>query len=159
VFDSRVPVNSLIPVVTDLGQDADRVLTSLDHEYIECFGGLCEGLHFVRSDHLMQELHQVVPIQSTVSRLLQVLDEPNLLPFVTASFARFTQNEDVSTMKEQLVRRYKNAALASIAKAVEALHKASEEVYFRMNKQFYDRFIDRVGIPGAMIMSTSTSPL
>ena len=60
VYGARVRLEDLLQVAR-FPADPDETLRSLKDEYLVYENGECEGLHVVRSQHLVRELHGVVP--------------------------------------------------------------------------------------------------
>ena len=155
MYGARVSITSLLQHV-GFERDPDSTLKSLEREYIVCVDGECEGLHFVRSEHLVRILHTIVPVQHTVMRLLKVLDSTNLVALVASTFADrgLKGNELLPT----LVERCRSTLLSVVNAIIEALFLADEAVYVQANKQVFDEAVDQLGASSLLLLTGLTLP-
>jgi hypothetical protein len=155
VYGARVGIKSLLEGVT-FRQDPNSTLKALEREYIECQDGQCEGLHFVRSNHLVNELHTVLPLEHTVKRLLELLDHTNMAALVSSAFSdQSIRHDDLLTT---LVARCRRASLTLVNAVVEGLFVASETLYFRAHEHLFDAAVEEAGPSSLMTLTSSTLP-
>jgi hypothetical protein len=155
VYDARVRVDSLL-ISIRFQQDPQLTLQSLEHEYITCTNGECEGLHLVRSEHLLRALHDPLPITFTVSRLMGLLDHSNLVPFVSSTFS--DSHLEHARLVQVLLERCRDIPLAIVNQVIEALFFASEVAYFQAHKHLFDAAIEQIGLSSVMMLIGSSVP-
>src|SRR5579884_30698 len=155
MYGARVNIASLLQYV-DFQRDPDSTLQSLEREYILCREGECEGLHFVRSEHLVRVLHTIVPVQYSVIRLLKVLDSTNIIALVTSAFADpgLKGNE----LLPALIERCQAAPPSFVNAIIEALFLASETTYVRTNKHIFDAAVEQLGAWSLTLLTALTLP-
>ena len=155
MYGARVSIASLLQHV-DFQQDPDRTLKALEREYIICADDVCEGLHFVRSMHLVHALHTILPVQHTVLRLLKILDAQNLIALVASVFAdtELKGNE----LLPALVERCRAAPLSVVNAIFEALFLADETAYVQAHKQVFDAAAEQLGAWSLPLLTALTLP-
>jgi Cap4 dsDNA endonuclease len=154
-YEAKLTVQNIVNFVNFEG-DPNFTLESLKNEYLLYFGEYCEGLHFVRSQHLVEILHSINSIEETMKELIQILDDKNLSQFVASAFS----NPEVKheELLEVLFERCKNESLETVAKIVEGLFTASERVYFIENKHLFDKAKEQIGSSGVYFLAMGTMP-
>ncbi len=155
MYGARVSIESLLQHV-DFQQDPDRTLKALEREYIICTDGMCEGLHFVRSEHLVRALHTILPVQHTVLRLLKVLDAQNLVALVASAFA--DTGLEGNDLLPALVERCRAAPLSLVNAIIEALFLADETAYLQAHKQVFDAAAEQLGTWSLPLLTALTLP-
>lgn len=155
VHGARVSIQSLLQGV-HFHYDPQSTLKSLEREYLECHDGECEGLHFVRSDHLVEALHDPLPVEHTLARLLGLLDQANLVALISSVFADPSIRPD--DLLAALLERCRGVPLSLINAVIEALFVASETTYFQAHKHLFDAAIEQAGPSSLMMLTSSTLP-
>jgi hypothetical protein len=154
-YEAKLLVKRILRIV-DFENDANSTLESLKNEYLLYFGEHCEGLHFVRSQHLVEILHSIISVEETMKELIQILDDENLSQFVASVFSDTEINQ--GELLEVLFERCKNDSLETITKIVEGLFSASERIYFLENKHLFDEAKEKLGSAGISILSMGVMP-
>lgn len=154
-YEARVPVATLLRHV-DFDQDPDSTIESLQREYLLCTDGVCEGLHFVRSQHLATLLHRIVPLEQTMAELISILDADNLESFIGAAF--IDPSVDHSTLLQALTERGRRESLEVVNRITKALFTASETLYFRKHQAQFDRAIEGIGSSVTTLLCSATLP-
>lgn len=154
-YEARVPVAALLRHV-DFDQDPDSTIESLQREYLLCADGVCEGLHFVRSQHLATLLHRTVPLEQTMAELISILDADNLESFVSAAF--IDPNVEHSALLQALTERGRRESLEVVNRIAKALFTASETLYFRAQRAQFDRAIEEIGSSVTTLLCSATLP-
>jgi hypothetical protein len=154
-YGARVSIVSLLQHV-DFQQDPDRTLKALEREYLMCTDGMCEGLHLVRSEHLVRALHTILPIQHTVLRLLKILDAQNLVALVASAFA--DTGLEGNDLLPALVERCRTAPLSLVNAIIEALFLADEIAYMQAHKHFFDMAAEQLGTWSLPLLAALTLP-
>jgi len=155
VYGARVRLEDLLQVTRFPG-DPDETLRSLQGEYLVYENEECEGLHVVRSQHLVRELHTVMSVEQTLRRLIQALDPVNLVAFASRVFADADLQRD--PLVETLVARCRTAPLTFINQIIDALFLASEAHYFQVNRHLFDAAVQRYGPSSIIMLTASTTP-
>lgn len=154
-YGARIGVSDILALVSFQG-DPQTALASLEREYILRKDGYYEGLHFIRSEHLVKLLHDPVPLEQTLSQLIPVLDIENLEPLITNAFA--SPKLDHEELLKALVQRARGENVAFINRCLEALFYADETLYFYQHKELFDRAFQLAGPSALFMMSGSTLP-
>lgn len=155
VYGARVPAGALLAGV-QFRQDPQSTLRALDHEFLEWNDGECEGLHLVRSEHLVSSLHGPLPIGHTLGRLLRLLDDRNLIPLVSNAFADPVVGDD--GLIAALIERCRSEPPSLIVAVVDALFAACESRYFQAHRTLFDEAVALVGSSAVLLLSSSTLP-
>jgi len=155
-YNARVPA-VVITQHAGFRGDAQQSLRSLDGEYLLCNAeGMCEGLHPIRSQHLIEILHSPLPAEGTVASLMAFLDDGNLVPFTRAAFS------DPEIRAEQpltaLTARCAEAEPRLINAVAGACFDGEEQRHFLQHKHLYDESY-RVGGEGRVsLLAMCDSP-
>jgi hypothetical protein len=155
VYGARVRLEDL-PQVACFPGDPDETLRSLKDEYLVYANGECEGLHAVRSQHLVRELHAVVSVEQTLRRLIHALDPVNLVALASRVFS--DAHLQCGTLVETLVARCRTTPLTFINQIINALFLAGEAHYFEAHRQLFDAAMQRHGPSSIIMLTASTSP-
>ena len=155
-YGARVPIAKLLCEVVFIG-DPDATLASLEREYMLFRDEECEGLHLVRSRHLVPLLHRVLPVESTMSQLVQILNDNNLESFIYNAFA--DDSLDKMVLMNGLIERSAHEPLGFANRVAAALFRASEEYYYRQNQWRFDSAFQEIGSAGVSILCWATLPV
>jgi hypothetical protein len=154
-YEARVPISALLRHV-NFDQDPDLTIESLQREYLLCDDGACEGLHFVRSQHLATLLHRNVPLEHTMAELINILDAENLESFVSMAFV--DPKVDHAALLHALSKRCACEQLETVIRVAKALFTASETLYYREHQPQFDRVVDEIGTSSTMLLCSATLP-
>jgi hypothetical protein len=154
-YEARVSIDAILRHA-HFEQDPGLTLQSLEREYILCADGICEGLHYVRSQHLTALLHEVIPVGHTMIKLIQTLDTDNLESFVNAAFS--DPETDHAILLKALVARCHEESLDVVNRVIKSLFTASETIYFRAHRPLFDTAVEQLGSSAVFMLSTSTMP-
>lgn len=154
-YDASITVGSILKNVEFEG-DPDSTLVSLHGEYILCNEARCEGLHYVRSQHLVHLLHRIIPLEETVAELISILDVENLAVFVRSAFLDDSLNR--TRLLQVLVDRCRNESLETAARIAEALYTASETLYCQAHQTQFDEAISKIGTEVKILLCSATLP-
>ena len=87
VLDVRVSAAGILAAI-DFSSDPLQTVKSLVGEYVELTAdGSVEGLHFVRSEHLVSILHDPLPINSSVLKLFGLVANDDLPILARSAFS------------------------------------------------------------------------
>lgn len=137
-------------------QDPQQGLRALENEYILCSQGVCEGLHPVRSEHLMNILHGPLPVEGTLEKLIAWLDPADLETLVGSALA----NPAIQTgrLLKALVERCLNAAPGLIATVARACFHAEEQRHYLKHQSVFDQAYRDAGDAGVHMLAMYTMP-
>ena len=155
LYGARITSESLLQSVA-FQRDPDLTLQSLEGEYILHSGGFYEGLHYVRSQHLVSLLHRATPLEKTAITLIQHLDQENLELFIGAVFTDSMVNHD--QLLSVLMERCHHHSLAFANGIVMSLFTASELTYYRSQKPIFDQAFEGVGSSSITLLCSATLP-
>lgn len=154
-FGARISLNTLLELVR-FNTDPERTLRSMDGEYLTVRNKACEGLHLVRSEHLVRSLHGMLPIEQTLQRLLRHLDLENLTALVSQVFA--DQSLDADALIGVLIDRCRYMPLPQINELLNALFLASESLYIQANQPTLDTIVKLSGPSSLLLVAAATMP-
>ena len=154
IYQSKIATESLINNV-EFSDDPDLTLESLRKEYLLFNEDGCEGLHLVRSQHLAEILHRVIPVENTIKELIRILDTENLANFVAYVFSDPRINK--KNVLQTLVKRCSGENLETITQVAEALFTANERNYFNQNKHLFEE-AKALASNGIFFLTSATMP-
>lgn len=154
-YGAKVTIQALLNRVR-FEQDPDSTLGSLEREYLLFADGACEGLHLVRSQHLVPLLHRVVPVEHTMVVLSQILDLDNLESFIGGTF--IDSQVSHASLLEALIERCRHESLDVINRIAMALFAASETMHYRLHQSLFDTAFDQIGDSGIFMLCLATLP-
>jgi hypothetical protein len=154
-YDASVVIGSILKQVK-FEADPDSTLASLQGEYVLCNEGRCEGLHFIRSQHLVHLLHKVIPLEETVAELISILDVENLEAFVRSAFLDDALNRP--RLLRVLIDRCRKESLESATRIAKALYTVSETLYCRAHQTQFDEAISKLGTGVTIMLCLATLP-
>jgi hypothetical protein len=153
------------PVLSDkllqdlqLRDDPQQVLKSLAGEYVTLEGGIITGLHWVRSDHLAQILHEGYPDPAkTALVILDAIPSDSIPEFI--SNAMCWQNLDVDLFIKGLVEKVKGATLDTILAFLDGIFEAGERQFFKANQGLFDEAYELIGQAGTRLLISYFLPV
>jgi len=154
-YDASITIRSILNNVK-FEADPDSTLASLQGEYILCNEGRCEGLHYVRSQHLANLLHKIVPFEETVAELISILDVENLEVFLRSAF--LDNSLDRTRLLQVLIDRCRKESLETTTRIVKALYTVSETLYCRAHQTQFDEAISKLGTGVTIMLCLATLP-
>jgi hypothetical protein len=140
--------------------DMQQLLLSMRDEYLTISpDGNIEGLHYVRSDHLVRILHDGYPLTKTVQTLLNCVPEYEIAETVYSIYTNPTLSEayiDALGLLVELTRQDISHTLV----ITEALFRADEYRYITANRNVIDVFIEEFNAGAlSVIFIHATSPI
>lgn len=154
-YEAKVPLAAILQHV-EFDGDPDSTLASLQMEYVLCNDVSCEGLHYVRSQHLATVLHQIVPLGQTVGELISILDTDNLEAFISRAFV--DSSVDQTHLLKALIERGRKEPLDVVTRIIKALYTASETFYCRQHQAQFDQAIKEIGTGVTILLCMATLP-
>lgn len=142
----------------NLIEDPHQVLKSVVDEYITLDNGFISGLHWVRSNHLVQLLHDTFPDTTvTALSLISSVSPEYMSLFISNVLSREDINKE--EFLESLIGKAKKLSLKDINKIVIGIFEAGEKQFFFSNKKIFDEAHSLAGVSGISIFSTEFLPI
>ena len=133
------------------------LLAPLDGEYLQRINSRLTGLHWVRSDHLVNLLHDGYPtVTQTALSVLNIMAPENLSDAVASALLRSDINKQDFT--DGLVERARSAPLTGVLAFVEGIFEAGEFDFFNANRSLFDEGFALVGQSGPFLLSCDWAP-
>lgn len=141
-----------------LRDDPQQVLKSLSGEFVNLEGGIITGLHWVRSNHLANILHEGYPDPGkTALAILEGIPSESIPSFVSNAICR--QGLDIDIFIKGLVEKSKSATLYNILAFLDGIYEAGERKFFEANQGLFDEAYELIGIAGPLLLSTDFMPI
>ncbi len=153
----RIPVSSLFAnQAEETAEDYGELLKSMESEFlihVNTEGGYIEGLHPIRSKHIIDNLHALIPIDRTAFAVIDMVNKSDL-PILFSHLPEFDINRDdfFDNIVEKL---WDEKDLSSYLFALQGLFSGSVMQYYRSYKTEFD---DANSHGGLFIMSTEKCP-
>jgi hypothetical protein len=97
-----------------------------------------EGLHLVRSQHIIDITHSSIPISETLKLLLNLIDEDDLFTFCSLSM-QFLQTLDEQTdFLAFLANSLKSSPYDKIVAIIKGIYSADAKQFWLVNKEIFD---------------------
>lgn len=155
----RLPVKKLLVQFEDhLNNisDFNSIIKSIEDEYFIKFDKgvrYVEGLHPVRSQHIVEVLHEYYPISRTINRLLNIVDEV----YIGKMYSQMPLylDENIDEFYSNLADVGKNKSYRYLTQAIQGVFSGSILKYFNQNKALFDD-ADKHG--GVFLFSNEINP-
>ena len=140
----------------DSGADFGELLKSMESEFlvhVNTEGGYIEGLHPIRSMHIVNRLHEFLPIDCTAISVIEIAQKEDY-PVLFSHLPEFHLNkgEFFSNVVEKL---WSKKDLSGYVSAIQGLFSGSVMQYYRSNQHAFN---DADSHGGLFIISTETCP-
>ncbi len=144
VFDVQIPIESLLSYVP-FQSDPHLTVQSLIGEYLETTeDGYVDGLHYIRSEHLVRILHDPFPITSSAIELLDLVSHSDLPILARSAFSHAHVRYDSPALLSKLIEKT-TGDIAQTLEIVRSLFRADEYRYLKNNRPIIDSFIYTFG--------------
>lgn len=129
-------------IAQKIGFKKDRNLTisSLQKEYQIQFDSntKIEGLHPVRSHHLIDVLHTSLPVVNTVKNVFDLIDTTQLLTFVSQTPLLLHSEEDNKNFLQYITKTITQKSYTDIVEAIHGVYAIDARKHWQENKEQYD---------------------
>ncbi len=140
VFDVRLPIESLLSSI-EFQTDPHLTMRSLIGEYLDTTeDGYVEGLHYVRSEHLVTILHDPLPITLSAIELFDLVPEGDLSILTRSAFSHSDVQYNNPALFDKLHEKT-GGDLTAILEIVRALFRADECRYLNENNSIVGEFL------------------
>lgn len=136
--------------------DFGEMLKSMENEFlihVNKEGSFIEGLHPVRSKHIVDRLHQFVQLEETALAILRIVN-PSDLAMYFSHLPEFNF-EKASFYKDAVETLWNTADLSHLISAMHGLFSGNTMEYFQRNRTIFD---DADKHEGLYILSTELCP-
>jgi hypothetical protein len=153
----EIPVSYLLKYIekkVGFKGDPDLCIASLEKEYyIQIKNNYIEGLHPVRSRHLIELLHNMLPIDDTLINLLELIDTNNVY-YYCSNAPLLIKGAERKEFLEKLAESFLNRPYSEINKATDGLFSCDAFKNWEENRNSYDQLYFK----GAGIFSMDAFP-
>jgi hypothetical protein len=145
----KIRTSSLINHITKtigFQQDRGETLRELENEYFLNFEAqYISGLHPVRSKHLIDLLHDFLPIEDSLISLCDILEENSLFDFFINA-PLFIKPDNKQDFYDKLGKYLSVKKFSDMVIALDGLLHIEPQIYWNNNKQVYDNAFNTGGI-------------
>lgn len=136
--------------------DARSVLRTLDDEYLVVRDGMVEGLHWVRSDHLVHILHgHYVREGRTLGQVLASIPDWAVEAVVAA--ALFRARDEPDDIIEIITNWALRGGAARLVRVLDGCFKTGARLSALENKRVFEKAFQLVGMPSVTILGIACS--
>jgi len=138
-FDVRIPLERLYSRV-QFQSDPQQAVKSLIGEYLDVTADeYLDGLHYVRSEHLVKILHEGLPVNATTTELIGLVGDDDLPVLVRSAFSGIDAQSDAERLLNGLLERTAGRVVLTL-EVLQALFRADEHRYILRNRDTIDLF-------------------
>ena len=140
----------------DSGSDFGELLKSMESEFLVHVNeesGYIEGLHPIRSKHVVERLHEFLPIDNTAISVMKMVDEVDL-PILFSHLPEFSLNRE-TFFRDAVEILWDEKDLSNYISAIQGLFSGSVMQYFLSNRAAFD---DADAHGGLLLLSTEICP-
>lgn len=138
--------------------DKRTLYLQLEKEYSICFeNDYIEGLHPVRSLHLLNILHEGTPIIETVGNLCQVIESEDFF-FLFSFFPSLIPQQNQERYFDYLINAIVGKPFTSLSKAIDGLFAFETSNYWNKNKEVFDEVYLNFGNAGGYAFTFALVP-
>ncbi|MEE0452534.1 P-loop NTPase [Peptacetobacter sp.] len=152
----KISLNKLFNVMDiNLDYDLEEILKSMENEFLVHISDekKIEGVHPVRSKHIIDELHRFYPIEKTALSVLKITNKEDIFSLFS-HLPEFELNKEVFSEESIKILWDKND-LSRYIFAIQGLFSGCVMEYFITNKSKFD---DANSHGGLLLISTETCP-
>lgn len=140
----------------DSGSDFGELLKSMESEFLVHVNeesGYIEGLHPIRSKHVVERLHEFLPIDDTAISVMKMADKADL-PILFSHLPEFTLNKG-TFFCDAVESLWDEKDLSNYTSAIQGLFSGNVMQYFLSNRAAFD---DADAHGGLFLLSTEMCP-
>ena len=140
----------------DSDSDFGELLKSMESEFlvhVDAESGYIEGLHPIRSKHVIERLHEFFPIDNTAISVMKMADKADL-PILFSHLPEFTLNKE-TFFRDAVESLWDEKDLSNYISAIQGLFSGSVMQYFRSNRAAFD---DADAHGGLLLLSIEMCP-
>ncbi|MDN5071973.1 hypothetical protein PJV94_00450 [Aliarcobacter butzleri] len=155
ILNIKIQTKKLTKYIQDnigFKSDRERIYTLLEKEYFIKFDNkYIEGLHPVRSEHLLKILHNFISVEETAINLLKIIDDK----FIYDYFILISNyiDSDVDDFFEEISKIISQKDFSMMVEAIDGLMHFETYNYWLKNKEIFDEVYEK-GFVNLFIMDT-----
>lgn len=155
ILNIKVQTKKLTKYIQDsigFKADRERIYTLLEKEYFIKFDNkYIEGLHPVRSEHLLKILHNFISVEETAINLLKIIDDKFIYDYFILIF-NYIESE-VNDFFEETSQIIAQKSFSVMVDAIDGLMHFEAYNYWLKNKRIFDEIYEK-GLVNIFIMDT-----
>jgi hypothetical protein len=155
ILNIKIQTKKLTKYIQDsigFKSDRERIYTLLEKEYFIKFDNkYIEGLHPVRSEHLLNILHNFILIEETAINLLKIIDDKFIYDYFIL-ISNYIDN-DVDDFFEETSQIISQKSFSTMVDAIDGLMHFEVYNYWLKNKEVFDEVYEK-GFVNLFIMDT-----
>jgi len=144
---------------TEYTSDVQQLLIELDREYLLFYSDKIEGLHTVRSSHLIDILFKEADslYEQKALELISLAEEDDIQAVIASLF------HDKKVSREKLINRIKDEVISKdiswFNNVLDGAFSAGEQFFFDKNKPIFDKVFNEIGENGIFLLSADHMPI
>lgn len=149
-------VNLYTSQLEDSGSDFGELLKNMESEFlvhVNAEGGYVEGLHPIRSKHVVDRLHEFLPVDNTAISVIKIVEKADL-PVLFSHLPEFNLNR-VEFFRNVVEVLWDKNDLSNYVSAIQGLFSGSVMQYYLSNQPAFD---DANAHGGLFVISTELCP-
>lgn len=155
ILNIKIETKKLTKYIQDgigFKSDSERIYTLLEKEYFIKFNNkYIEGLHPVRSEHLLKILHNFISVEETAITLLKIIDNKFIYDFFI-SISNYIDS-DFNDFFEEASQIISQKSFSTIVDAIDGLMHFEAYNYWLRNKEIFEEVYSK-GLVNLFIMDT-----
>lgn len=155
ILNIKIQTKKLTKYIQDtigFKSDRERVYTLLEKEYFIKFDNkYIEGLHPVRSEHLLKILHNFISVEETAINLLKIIDDKFIYDYFI-SISNYIDS-DVDDFFNETSKIISQKSFSTMVDAIDGLMHFEAYNYWLENKEIFDEVYEK-GFVNLFIMDT-----
>lgn len=137
-LESQVLTNHIKDAVGFIG-DRGEVYKQLEREYYIRFDKrFVQGLHAVRSQHLVDALHQTIQVEESLVSIFEIIEEKFIYDYFSSISKHVDDEEQKEVFLDQLAKRISSRRFSQMVYAIDGLMHGETINYWKENQQTYD---------------------
>ncbi|MFI3169583.1 MAG: hypothetical protein R3Y06_06560 [Faecalibacterium sp.] len=152
----KLSVKKLISLFEEFTEyDFGEVLKSMENEFlikVDEREKYIEGMHPVRSQHIVDRLHEFVDVEGTAIRVAKISDK-GYLSQLFSNFPRLIKNKE--EFYSEIVNSLWSNGIDLLVLMIQGVFSGSVMEYYRQNRAFFDDADEHAGL---MIVATEICP-
>ncbi len=153
----KISVATLFSIQSeDSGVDFGELLKSMESEFLIHVNdeiGYIEGLHPIRSMHIVERLHEFIPLDNTALSVIEIAKKEDY-PVLFSHLTEYNLDK-VEFFNNIIEKLWNEDDLSSFISVIQGLFSGSVMQYFRLNQSMFD---DANSHGGLFIISTEMCP-
>ncbi len=147
--DIKIKMVNLINEIQGIvSYDVSEIMKSLSNEFfinIISNGNYIEGLHPIRSQHIVNYLHENISLDDTAVSVTKIVEKSDIAVLMS-NYPQYVSNK-IETYTKIIDSWWGTLDLSNYVEAIRGIFSGSVLVYYRDNKEIFDDAFKRGGLP------------